>query len=114
MYLNIHRRIGNVDQDLQGRSHWLLSGSTPASNKEPESGEDQIVAVCSGVYDALKLELRPYITDELRTIREGQDFTYSKILDASHTVLGHVRCLEENPVPNSDDVAVFREYVSTL
>lgn len=84
------------------------------SNTEPESSKAQISVMGSGLGDALKSEHPQYISDALRAIREGQTFTYSNMLDAMHKLLVRVRCLEENPGHNRDDVAALRGDFNTV
>lgn len=81
------------------------------SNTGPESAEDQIAEICSVLDDSQSLQLRRFIDDELVTILEGQEFTCTTILDAGDTLLGSLKCIEENPGPNKGDVSALREGV---
>lgn len=71
-------------------------------------------AVCARLEDTLNSELREYTSNELRMIREENEFTSLKILYARHTLQGRVRRLEENPGPNAEDLVALREYVKYL
>lgn len=85
--------------DLKRRTRFLWSG---------------IAAFFDALVYAFSSELREYLATKPCTIRELEEFTYSKILDAGNDRLDRARRLEEKYDPNAEYFIAIRDDITTL